>query len=75
MLILKLITLDDVKDYLKKVESCDYDIVLSKGKFSTDGKSLMGILAMLGGTNIIAHIQNEFIEDFKSRCIDYIVEI
>jgi len=74
MVTLRLINLDDVKDYLKRVDNCDYDITLTKGKFSTDGRSLMGILAMLGGIDIIAHIQEEFIEDFKSRCSDYIVE-
>ena len=41
--IVKLVSIDDVKDFVKKANMYSYDIDLSLGKYTVDGKSIMGI--------------------------------
>lgn len=44
--IVRLVSIDDVKDFVKKANQCDYDIDLSLGKYTVDAKSIMGIFSL-----------------------------
>lgn len=43
---IKLVSIDDVKDFVKKANMFDYDIDLSLGKYTVDAKSIMGIFSL-----------------------------
>ncbi|MBO6303306.1 MAG: HPr family phosphocarrier protein [Ruminiclostridium sp.] len=42
----KFVSIDDVKDFVKKANDHDYDIDLSLGKYTVDAKSIMGIFSL-----------------------------
>ena len=44
--IVRLVSIDDVKDFVKKANAVDYDIDLSLGKYTVDAKSIMGIFSL-----------------------------
>ena len=50
--IVKLVSIDDVKDFVKKANMYSYDIDLSLGKYTVDGKSIMGIFSLDLGREI-----------------------
>ena len=43
---IRLTSIDDVKDFVKKANELDHDIDLSLGKYTVDGKSIMGIFSL-----------------------------
>ncbi|MCR4780447.1 MAG: HPr family phosphocarrier protein [Ruminiclostridium sp.] len=44
--VIRLVSIDDVKDFVKKANCVDYDIDLSLGKYTVDAKSIMGIFSL-----------------------------
>ena len=44
--IIKLVSIDDVKDFVKKANLLPYDVDLSLGKYTVDAKSIMGIFSL-----------------------------
>lgn len=42
----KLVSIDDVKDFVKKANDRSYDMDLSLGKYTVDAKSIMGIFSL-----------------------------
>ena len=44
--VIRLVSIDDVKDFVKKANMFDYDIDLSLGKYTVDAKSIMGIFSL-----------------------------
>ena len=44
--VVKLVSIDDVKDFVKKANMLPYDVDLSLGKYTVDAKSIMGIFSL-----------------------------
>lgn len=44
--VIRLGSIDDVKDFVKKANTLSYDVDLSLGKYTVDGKSIMGIFSL-----------------------------
>lgn len=44
--VVRLGSIDDVKDFVKKANLLSYDVDLSLGKYTVDGKSIMGIFSL-----------------------------
>ncbi len=44
--LIRLKSIDDVKTFVKKANELEYDVDLSLGKYTVDGKSIMGIFSL-----------------------------
>ncbi len=43
---IKLSTINDVKEFVSSVTMCDFDVDLVSGRYSIDAKSIMGIFSL-----------------------------
>lgn len=57
---IKLLTIQDIKDFVNIVTACDYDVDLASGRYVVDAKSLMGIfsLDLLNPIRMTVHSDN-----------------
>lgn len=71
---IKLVTIDNVKDFVKKVNnlSCEADLTL--GKYTIDAKSIMGIFSLDLSRPLELTVHSENCEDFLEEISDYIVK-
>lgn len=70
--VIKLVSIDDVKDFVKKANMYDYDIDLSLGKYTIDAKSIMGIfsLDLSREINLTVHSDStEFLEEIEDLIV------
>lgn len=70
--VIKLVSIDDVKDFVKKANMFDYDIDLSLGKYTVDAKSIMGIfsLDLSREIDITVHSDStEFLEEIEEHIV------
>lgn len=44
--LIKLDTINDVKEFVNIISLCDYDVDLVSGRYSIDAKSIMGIFSL-----------------------------
>ncbi|MBP5604046.1 MAG: HPr family phosphocarrier protein [Ruminiclostridium sp.] len=44
--VIRLDSIDDVKDFVRKANTLSYDVDLSLGKYTVDAKSIMGIFSL-----------------------------
>ena len=70
--IVKLVSIDDVKDFVKKANMYSYDIDLSLGKYTVDGKSIMGIFRLDLGREIEMTVHSDK-TDFLDDVAEHIV--
>lgn len=70
--IVKLVSIDDVKDFVKKANNYSYDIDLSLGKYTVDGKSIMGIFSLDLSREIEMTVHSDK-TDFLEDVADHIV--
>ncbi len=71
--IVKLVSIDDVKDFVKKANKYSYDIDLSLGKYTVDGKSIMGIFSLDLSREIEMTIHSDktdFLEDAAEHIVN-----
>ena len=71
--VIKLVSIDDVKEFVKKANEKNYDIDLSLGKYTVDAKSIMGIfsLDLSRDIGLTIHSDNDsFLDEIK----EYIVQ-
>lgn len=70
--IIKLVSIDDVKNFVKKANELDYDVDLSLGKYTVDAKSIMGIfsLDLSREIELTVHSDNK---DFLDKISEYVV--
>ncbi len=67
---IKLKTIDDVKEFVNICSKYDVDIDVKQGKFTVDGKSILGIfsLNLIEGLSVYILTPDEKIaEDFKRK--------
>lgn len=69
----KLVSIDDVKDFVKKANDFPYDIDVSLGKYIVDAKSIMGIFS-LDLSRELEVIVNSDSSDFIESIANYTVE-
>ena len=70
---IRLVSIDDVKSFVKKANLLDYDVDLSLGKYTVDGKSIMGIFSLDLSRDIELTIHSDS-EDFLNEIRRFIVE-
>ena len=69
-MIIKLKTIDDVKEFVNICSKYDVDIDVKQGKFTVDGKSILGIfsLNLIEGLSVYILTPDEKVaEDFKRK--------
>ena len=71
--IIRLVSIDDVKEFVKKANLLDYDVDLSLGKYTVDGKSIMGIFSLDLSRDIELTVHSES-EEFLSEISRFIVK-
>ncbi len=66
---IKINSLNDVYEFVKHAQDVDGDIIVSKGKFHVDGKSVLGILSldMSDGVNVTYPEEATAFGDFLSK--------
>lgn len=70
---IKLVSIDDVKDFVKEANKLDCEAELSLGKYTVDAKSIMGIfsLDLSRSLELTVHADNS---DFLETISAYIVK-
>ena len=71
--IIKLVSIDDVKEFVRKANEKDYDIDLSLGKYTVDAKSIMGIFSLDLSREIGLTVHSDK-SDFLDEIKEYIVQ-
>ncbi len=72
--VIKLVSIDDVKEFVKKANEADYDIDLSLGKYTVDAKSIMGIFSLDLSREIGLTVHSDS-TDFLDEIKEYIVQM
>ena len=72
--LIKLDTINDVKEFVNIISLCDYDVDLVSGRYSIDAKSIMGIfsLDLSRPVELQAHVDN--CDDLVEKIKKFIVE-
>ncbi len=71
--VIKLVSIDDVKEFVKKANDADYDIDLSLGKYTVDAKSIMGIFSLDLSREIGLTVHSDD-DSFLDEIKEYIVQ-
>lgn len=70
--VIRLVSIDDVKDFVKKANTLSCDADLSLGKYTVDAKSIMGIfsLDLSREIELTVHSDNSgFLEEIKEYVV------
>ena len=70
--VIRLVSIDDVKDFVKKANMADYDIDLSLGKYTVDAKSIMGIFSLDLSRDIEMTVHSDstdFLEEIEEHIV------
>lgn len=72
--LIKLDTINDVKEFVNIISLCDYDVDLVSGRYSIDAKSIMGIfsLDLSRPVELQAHVDN--CDDLVEKIKKFVVE-
>ena len=71
--VIRLVSIDDVKDFVKKANELDYDVDLSLGKYTVDAKSIMGIFSLDLSRDIELTVHSDS-KAFLDQISEYIVK-
>ncbi len=71
---IKLTTIDDVKDFVHKVNKLDCEADLTIGKYTVDAKSIMGIFSLDLSRQLELTVHSDSCEDFLKDIGNYIVK-
>ena len=63
---IKLNSIDDVKEFCAATNRCDFDVDVQSGRYAVDAKSIMGIfsLDLTKEIELVAHADGSKCEDF-----------
>lgn len=70
---IKLVSIDDVKDFVKKSNACNYEADLTLGKYTVDAKSIMGIFSLDLSRPLELSVHSDSCGDFLDEIAAYIV--
>jgi len=71
---IRLMTINDVKDFVTAANYCPYDIDLISGRYNVDAKSLMGIFSIVPSEKLECQIFSDDCDDFIDKIQRFIVE-
>ncbi|MCD7740918.1 MAG: HPr family phosphocarrier protein [Ruminococcus sp.] len=71
---IKLESIEAVKEFVSEVTLCDYDVDLVSGRYAVDAKSIMGIFSLDLSNPIQLIARTEDVGDFFEKIKDFIVE-
>lgn len=71
---IKLMTIDDVKEFVTAATYCNFDIDLISGRYIVDAKSLMGIFSIVPSEKLECQIFSDNCDDFLKSIERFIVE-
>ena len=63
---IKLNSIDDVRKFVTRMMRCDYDVLVSEGRYIVDGKSLLGIFALNLNNPITLTVEESAFQDLES---------
>lgn len=71
----KLMTINDVKEFVTEANYCSFDIDLISGRYTVDAKSLMGIFSIVPSDNLECNVYAEITEcgEFIEKIQKFIV--
>lgn len=74
--IIKLNSIDDVKEFCALTNSCKFDVDLLSGRYAVDAKSIMGIfsLDLTKEVELVAHADDDQSEDLFDGVKKFIVK-
>ena len=70
----KLMEINDVKDFVAAASLCAYDVDLVSGRYTVDAKSLMGIFSIVPSDSLECNIYSDNCDEFLSDIKKFIVE-
>ena len=70
----RLMTINDVKDFVTAANFCNYDIDLISGRYNVDAKSLMGIFSIVPSEKLECDIYSDDCDDFLNSIEAFIVD-
>ena len=70
----RLMTINDVKDFVTAANFCNYDIDLISGRYNVDAKSLMGIFSIVPSEKLECDIYSDDYDDFLKSIEAFIVD-
>ena len=71
---IKLQTIEDVRNFVNAVTSCEYDVDLASGRYIVDAKSIMGIFSLDLLQPIRMTVHADECEKFLNQVKQFIVE-
>ena len=71
---IRLMTINDVKDFVTAANFCSYDIDLISGRYNVDAKSLMGIFSIVPSEKLECQIFSDDCDDFLKAIDSFIVK-
>ncbi len=71
---IKLVSIDDVKDFVRKSNELNCEADLSLGKYVIDAKSIMGIFSLDLSRELELSVHSDNCEDFIAEIGKYIVK-
>lgn len=71
---IKLVTIDDVKDFVRKSNAYDHEADLTLGKYTVDAKSIMGIFSLDLSRPLELTIHSDNCDAFLDEIAAYIVK-
>ena len=70
---IRLNTINDVKQFVNTVSKCDYDVDLISGRYAVDAKSIMGIFSLDLSKEIEMEIHSDDCADFLNEIKPFII--
>lgn len=70
---IRLVTIDDVKDFVKKTNELGCETDLTLGKYVIDAKSIMGIFSLDLSRELELSVHSDNCNDFMNEISKYIV--
>ena len=71
---IKLSTIEDVRNFVNAVTTCDFDVDLASGRYLVDAKSIMGIFSLDLMNPIRMTIHSDDCEAFEKKIAGYVVK-
>lgn len=70
----RLSTVNDVKDFVKAVSLCDYDVDLISGRYAVDAKSIIGIFSLDLAEQLTLKIHSDDCDDLLAEIDRFLAE-
>lgn len=70
---IKLVSIDDVKDFVRKTNACAHEADLTLGKYTVDAKSIMGIFSLDLSRPLELTVHSDSCGEFLDEIAAYIV--